>query len=162
MGTNSKEMLGSRTHIVQFSYCLFGVVFFRPIKKKRDHIRKEGRRTKKSLSLSCCNKRSSFIETMRCVMGKPGRILRRLPAGSCLPCLSMAVYSRPTQPWRASFLLLPNAPSLPDGHTCDRRQPAVGYRWTGWVWETTGSSLFKTAQKLPIILEEFLEYTPIW
>ena len=44
--------------------------------------------------------------------------------------------------------------------TYDREELAISYRWTGWVlinnrWK------FKTAGKLPIILEEFMRYTPI-
>ena len=43
--------------------------------------------------------------------------------------------------------------------TNDRGGPAVGYKWTGWVWEITGWR-FKAAGGLPIGLEEFVEYTP--
>ena len=39
--------------------------------------------------------------------------------------------------------------------------PAVSHKWPGWVWEITGWSYFKTAEKLPISLEEFIEYIPI-
>ena len=43
--------------------------------------------------------------------------------------------------------------------THDRGEPAVSYRWTGWVWEITGWK-FKTSGKSPVVLEEFMEYTP--
>ena len=40
----------------------------------------------------------------------------------------------------------------------DRGEPAVRYRWTGW--EILNNWLkFKIAGKLPIILEEFVEYS---
>jgi hypothetical protein len=43
----------------------------------------------------------------------------------------------------------------------DRGKPVVSYRWTGWVnWEITGWSS-RLQGKLPVILEEFIEYTPI-
>ena len=43
----------------------------------------------------------------------------------------------------------------------DRGEPAVSYRWTGWVWENNQLKFIKTAGKLWIILEEFIEYIPI-
>ena len=42
----------------------------------------------------------------------------------------------------------------------DRGEPAVSYKWTVWIWEITGSK-FKIAGKLPIIVEECIESTPI-
>ena len=42
--------------------------------------------------------------------------------------------------------------------TYDRREPAVSYKWTGWVWEIHRWKS-KIARKLPTILEEFIEYT---
>jgi hypothetical protein len=42
----------------------------------------------------------------------------------------------------------------------DRGEPAVCYTWTGWVSVNNWWKL-QTAGKLPIILEEFTEYTPI-
>ena len=44
--------------------------------------------------------------------------------------------------------------------TYDRGEPAVSYKFTGWVWEINWLK-FKTAGKLPIILEESIEYTPV-
>ena len=46
-------------------------------------------------------------------------------------------------------------------HTSDRGEPAAWDRGTGWVWEITGGS-YKTSAKLPIILEESIEYTLIY
>ena len=39
-------------------------------------------------------------------------------------------------------------------------EPAVSYKWTGWVSEITGWSCSRLQEKLPILLEEFIEYTP--
>ena len=50
----------------------------------------------------------------------------------------------------------------PDGTTTTYGwgEPAVSYKRTGWVWENNRLK-FKMAGKLPIIKEEFIEYTPI-
>jgi hypothetical protein len=50
--------------------------------------------------------------------------------------------------------------AYPTTQTYDWGKLVVNYKWTGWVWEITGLKL-KTVRKLPIILEEFIEYTPI-
>ena len=42
----------------------------------------------------------------------------------------------------------------------DQGEPAVSYIWTSRVWENTQLK-FKTTWELLIILEEFIEYTPI-
>ena len=42
----------------------------------------------------------------------------------------------------------------------DRGEPAVSYKWTGWSLRNNRLK-FKTVGKLPIILAEFIEYTPI-
>ena len=43
----------------------------------------------------------------------------------------------------------------------DRGEPAVSYNWTGWVWEIAGWSNSRLQENYRIILEEFIEYTPI-
>ena len=47
---------------------------------------------------------------------------------------------------------------LPRGY--DQGEPAVSYRWTGWVWENNQLE-FETAGKLPIDVEEFHRIYPI-
>ena len=42
----------------------------------------------------------------------------------------------------------------------DRGEPPISYRWIGRIWEHNPLK-FKIARKLPIILKEFLKYTPI-
>ena len=39
-----------------------------------------------------------------------------------------------------------------------QEEPAVSYRWTGWVWENNRLKL-ETSGGLPITLEEYMEYT---
>ena len=39
----------------------------------------------------------------------------------------------------------------------DQGGPAVSYKWTGWIWEKKNRMKFKTAGKLHIIVEEFME-----
>ena len=41
----------------------------------------------------------------------------------------------------------------------DGGEPAVSYKWTGWVWGITGWSSSRLQGKLPIISEDSVEYT---
>ena len=43
----------------------------------------------------------------------------------------------------------------------DPGEPAVSYRWTGWVWKITGWSS-RLQENYLLHLEEYIEYTPIW
>ena len=43
----------------------------------------------------------------------------------------------------------------------DRGEPAISYRWNKRLSLRINRMKFKTAGKLPITIEEFIEYTPI-
>ena len=43
-------------------------------------------------------------------------------------------------------------------YAMNREEPAVSYKWTNWVWDTTGWSS-KFQETLPVILDESIKHT---
>ena len=60
--------------------------------------------------------------------------------------------------WRTD-LPVPEVDDTLRNTTNDWGEPAISYIWTGWGREITGWSS-RLQKNLPIILEEFIEYTP--
>ena len=44
----------------------------------------------------------------------------------------------------------------------EQGEPTASYKWTGLVRQMNRLKKLKTARRLPTILDEFIEYTPIW
>ena len=84
--------------------------------------------------------------SVREVIGRNSGVQNIQPVTCC--DLSVFLYYFGDVPWTSLY-----------GCVNDRGEPAVSYRWTGWVLRNNWLKKFKSAGNLPTILEEFTEYT---